>query len=44
MPWTQVRNNKDAILGYPFEPVQPVNKFVTFRNIMKQFYAWAWPL
>ena len=27
-----------------FEPVQPVKKFVTFRNVTKQFYAWAWPL
>ena len=26
------------------ESVQPVNKFVTFRNVAKQFYAWAWPL
>ena len=26
------------------EPVQLVNKFVRFRNVMKQFYAWAWPV
>ena len=21
-----------------------LNKFVTFRDIMKQYYAWAWPM
>ena len=27
-----------------FNLCNQLNKFATFRNVMKQFFVWAWPL